>query len=274
MSAVPTSVQWSKLNEYLLQVTTIHQPHDFCVAALDLLPKLISYDQGIVYFLDETASVYDEYLVGVSEKAVRAYHLHVFDDPEEESEWSVSAIARQYADRIIADAKEKERLGRVPTNPITSMDFSRYPHDSRFYRECVRPRGIRFSTGFGFFDMRGRVRVVFCLDRTRNVDYSHDELTLLELVAMHLGNTYVNFHAEPPLGHGDTLALATSDLPLTAREREIASLILQGSSAKAVADRLGISRETVYKHVNHIHAKLGVSNQAELIARLRESVGR
>ena len=271
---MPTSVQWSKLNEYLLQVATIHQPHDFCVAALDLLPKLVSYDQGIVYFLDETGSVYDEYLVGVSEKAVRAYHLHVFDDPEEESEWSVSAIASHYADRIIADAREKERLGRVPTNPITSMDYSQYPHASRFYRECVRPRGIRYSTGFGFFDMRGRVRVVFCLDRTRSVDYSHDELTLLELVAMHLGNTYVNFHADPPVGHGDTLALVTSDLPLTAREREIASLILQGSSAKAVADRLGISRETVYKHVNHIHSKLGVSNQAELIARLRESVGR
>lgn len=71
--------------------------------------------------------------------------------------------------------------------------------------------GIRYSTGFGFFDDHGRVRVVFCLDRTRNADFSRDELTMLQLVAMRLGNAYVNFFLEPPVWHGYATMLDSLD---------------------------------------------------------------
>ena len=140
MSAVPTSVQWSKLNEYLLQVTTIHQPHDFCVAALDLLPKLVSYDQGIVYFLDETASVYDEYLVGVSEKAVRAYHLHVFDDEEEEADaeggqWL--AVARKLSEKVHHHLREEEKKFFQVTGKILS-DTAKQQAARKYRRDYAR----------------------------------------------------------------------------------------------------------------------------------------
>jgi len=52
---------------------------------------------------------------------------------------------------------------------------------------------------------------------------------------------------------------------LTAREREIVSLIAQGLNRKRVAEKLFVSEATVRNHLSSIFAKLGVSNQFELV---------
>lgn len=51
---------------------------------------------------------------------------------------------------------------------------------------------------------------------------------------------------------------------LTERETQVINLVLHGYSTKAVAQRLGISVETVKLHRKHAYAKLEVSSQAEL----------
>jgi DNA-binding CsgD family transcriptional regulator len=53
---------------------------------------------------------------------------------------------------------------------------------------------------------------------------------------------------------------------LTERERDVAHLLLQGNSAKAIARALGISPDTARNHLKRIYPKLGVSSQAELFA--------
>jgi DNA-binding NarL/FixJ family response regulator len=55
---------------------------------------------------------------------------------------------------------------------------------------------------------------------------------------------------------------------LTARERDVLSLIAQGRSNKRIALELGISEKTVKTHVGHVLAKLGVTDrtQAALLA--------
>jgi DNA-binding NarL/FixJ family response regulator len=53
---------------------------------------------------------------------------------------------------------------------------------------------------------------------------------------------------------------------LTEREREIANLLSQGRSNKDIATELYISEKTVKNHINHVYAKLGVTNRAEAIA--------
>jgi len=52
---------------------------------------------------------------------------------------------------------------------------------------------------------------------------------------------------------------------LTAREREIVSLIAKGLNRKRVAEKLFVSEATVRNHLSSIFAKLGVSNQFELV---------
>lgn len=67
-----------------------------------------------------------------------------------------------------------------------------------------------------------------------------------------------------------TPALTTVDspIPLTPREREIATLVADGLPTKEVAERLFLSARTVSNHLQNIYAKLGISKRTELAAAL------
>ena len=49
---------------------------------------------------------------------------------------------------------------------------------------------------------------------------------------------------------------------LTSREVEVLRLLVRGLSNKEIAEQLVISRKTAGSHVEHIYAKIGVSNRA------------
>ena len=51
--------------------------------------------------------------------------------------------------------------------------------------------------------------------------------------------------------------------PLTAREREVAALLAEGLSNRAIAERLVISEATAEVHVRHILSKLGAASRAQ-----------
>ena len=51
---------------------------------------------------------------------------------------------------------------------------------------------------------------------------------------------------------------------LTRREQQVIELVLLGNSTRLVAEKLGISAETVKLHRKHAYAKLDISSQAEL----------
>ncbi len=53
--------------------------------------------------------------------------------------------------------------------------------------------------------------------------------------------------------------------PLTAREKDVLGLLAEGLPNKAIAERLGISDQTVKFHVAAIAAKLGASNRTEAV---------
>jgi DNA-binding NarL/FixJ family response regulator len=52
---------------------------------------------------------------------------------------------------------------------------------------------------------------------------------------------------------------------LTAREREVITLIAEGLKNKKIAERLFISETTVTHHLSSIFSKLGVSDRLELV---------
>ena len=60
---------------------------------------------------------------------------------------------------------------------------------------------------------------------------------------------------------------AALDEPLTAREREVVELLVEGWSNKAIAARLGISDQTVKFHVAAICGKLGAANRTDAVRR-------
>jgi len=57
--------------------------------------------------------------------------------------------------------------------------------------------------------------------------------------------------------------------PLTAREREVLQLLLEGASNREIARQLVLSVNTVKKHVLNLYGKLGVHSRAQAIAKAR-----
>jgi DNA-binding NarL/FixJ family response regulator len=58
---------------------------------------------------------------------------------------------------------------------------------------------------------------------------------------------------------------------LTDREREVLTLIAQGYTNTAIAERLYLSQKTVRNHVSNIFSKLQVADRAQAIIRAREA---
>jgi DNA-binding NarL/FixJ family response regulator len=68
-----------------------------------------------------------------------------------------------------------------------------------------------------------------------------------------------------------TPGLAQGDVtdPLTAREREVATLAANGLTNKQIAGRLYVSVRTIDAHLRSVYSKLGVDGRGELSAALR-----
>jgi DNA-binding NarL/FixJ family response regulator len=65
-------------------------------------------------------------------------------------------------------------------------------------------------------------------------------------------------------GDGDTFAV---EEPLTPREVQVLELLAEGLANKAIAERLGISDQTVKFHVASISGKLGAANRTDAVRR-------
>jgi DNA-binding CsgD family transcriptional regulator len=80
-----------------------------------------------------------------------------------------------------------------------------------------------------------------------------------------IGNTALVI--EPAKG-SEVAPIIVEAYELTAREREIAELIAQGTATGEIAERLFLSPHTVRDHVKAIFEKVGVSSRGELVAKL------
>lgn len=58
-------------------------------------------------------------------------------------------------------------------------------------------------------------------------------------------------------------------LPISDREREIATLVAKGLSNRQIADQLYVSVRTVEGHLHRIYAKLGIEEREQLVHLMR-----
>lgn len=69
---------------------------------------------------------------------------------------------------------------------------------------------------------------------------------------------------EPKLIASTGAGLIETPLPLTPREREVASLVARGLSNRLIAERLVIATVTVERHIANILGKLGAHSRAQI----------
>ncbi|RYF51114.1 MAG: hypothetical protein EOO27_30540, partial [Comamonadaceae bacterium] len=84
--------------------------------------------------------------------------------------------------------------------------------------------------------------------------------------------TGLHFEAAIAVALDEKTPTARTDAPtvLTRREREVANLVAQGLTNKAIAERLVISHRTAQGHVEHILAKLGFTSRTQIAAWVSE----
>jgi ATP/maltotriose-dependent transcriptional regulator MalT len=84
-------------------------------------------------------------------------------------------------------------------------------------------------------------------------------------------DTFIRLGATTDLRHVGSLSVDLAQGPhqetsLSAREREVLTLLAAGRSNREIAEKLVVSPHTVARHVEHIYAKLGVSNRTAATA--------
>lgn len=96
---------------------------------------------------------------------------------------------------------------------------------------------------------------------TPQLHFAAEELKCVSGERRRLGGEF-SFDCNSPAGRrcDDTVSL-------TAREEETLVLLTKGYSNKEIADRLGLSIETVRSHLKHIYKKMHVQSRAGAVAR-------
>ena len=144
--------------------------------------------------------------------------------------------------------------------------------DSEYYRNWYRNCGYHDECGY-IVPLADAGFVNIALGRTQpRQRFSARQVTLLRAVnpvVTALCQQHWASNAKRAIGTDlrQQLHVALSDFGsslLTERESQVTNLVLHGHTTKTIAERLGISIETVKLHRKHAYAKLEVSSQAEL----------
>jgi DNA-binding CsgD family transcriptional regulator len=147
---------------------------------------------------------------------------------------------------------------------------------SEYFRTHYKRTGIGEEVGFVFDAGRGITGVASVARWTSSPALSRDELeTLLAIepairgfCARHWGRiTRARLVPADTVGANNVAALEDfAGGVLSARERQIMTMILQGHSTQSLAHHLDISPGTVKIHRKNVYRKLNISTQAELFA--------
>jgi DNA-binding CsgD family transcriptional regulator len=147
---------------------------------------------------------------------------------------------------------------------------------SEYYRTHYKRTGIGEEVGFVFDAGRGVTGVASLARWTSSPALSRDELEILQAIepalrafcARHwsrITRARLVFTNSVSANAGAALEEFAGGV-LSARERQIMTMILQGHSTQSLAHHLDISPGTVKIHRKNVYRKLNISTQAELFA--------
>lgn len=146
-------------------------------------------------------------------------------------------------------------LGAVPDSLVP-------PGGREIVRELVGSHGAAQQLSIPYQLGPGYGAFVLCKD---GADFDGEARQVARLVGPLLALLWQQVAAVQRAG-GSTASVGAA---LTGREVAVLQLLAEGSTAQAIAHRLGISTRTVHSHLSHLYRKLGVADRmrAVLVAR-------
>lgn len=235
---------------------------------LPALAELLHSDLVIYHQVDRRLG--EEVALGWPEETYRAEYLDAY--PQLMSEHPIVAYAL---------------AGPTAAEPVCISDWltRRQWRANPVYQDSYRHLRLDDQIAVGAVDRGGSFTGV-SLGRAGR-DYSEVERDVLALVIPHVRAALRRAETAPVeipairvaptlattmLGGGPTAESFADEARLTAREKQVLSLVARGLTDQQVAGRLQVSVRTINKHLEHIYARLGVSNrQAAAHAALRSS---
>lgn len=185
-----------------------------------------------------------------------AEHLHYRDERQQMARALAGALAAGEADPFVAAIAH--RAGRTRCHLRHELVDDAVWQKSWIVREALADERIddRLS---GCFVAAPGCEAHLILDRRRGErPFGERERDLLGFFL--LGSAA--FQRELLLARG----LLGAQAPLSARERDVLSLLLTDASEKDIARRLGIGYRTVHQHAANLYAKFGVRGRVGLMA--------
>lgn len=174
-------------------------------------------------------------------------------------------------DPFFIAARETQRQGLVHLDDVAPDRFKSTEYYQRYFRLNIVEDEVQFNGLVG-------PDAMLCLSLGSHRRFTPADLALLGMVSQwvvplmrqrwrHERRSTAPPTDRPPEAAPGSAGFGLSNTSLSARELEIARLMLSGHSSKGIAQRLGISVETVKVHRKHLYAKLDINSQQELFAR-------
>jgi DNA-binding CsgD family transcriptional regulator len=223
---------------------------------LPALGELMHSDLVIYHEVDRRAG--EEVAVGWPPDAYRAEYLDAY--PQLMTQHPVISYAL---------------AGPASARPVRISDWlsRRQWHANPLYRDSYRHLQVDDQLATGVIDRGGSFSGISLGRAGRS--YGSEEQDVLALVLPHVRAALRRAETAPVEISALRVAPAVettvmgggpgpeslADPRLTAREKQVLGLVARGLTDQQVANRLGVSVRTVGKHMENVHAKLGVTNR-------------
>jgi DNA-binding NarL/FixJ family response regulator len=177
----------------------------------------------------------------------------------------VRAVLEQAFDDVeIADADSIEQVGEVAKDgkpDVVIIDPWRAGVD---VGEIVGQLQSQVKAPIVIFTSDGGARLLSEALKAGVKGYVRKDSPSADLVRAIKAARTGDFYVDP--GLSSTIVLDEGDRTLSARQREILQMLADGMQTDAVAEKLGLSTETVRTHTKRILAKLEASTRTQAVA--------
>lgn len=239
---------WIVINSITYDIHFIEDFDEMRLHLMQQLMKIIDFDAGDFFVVDKIGSQQLCSPVGLNE-------------PEE--------LMQEYIDSLIESDYSRGLMatGRNITYRDSDIIDEKARVATEFYQKTYAANNWHFSLCINL-SFNDSFLGVLTLYRTKGKpDFEYRDIFILDMIKMHLALRLYNEISGWSNGKLSPGAFA-KEHNLTNREEMILEYLIKGKNADEISVLIGISSNTVKKHIGNIYKKTNTKNRAQLISKI------